>query len=276
MRGRFVIESDSARLTDRVLSAFAAPNATQANNDSLRVGLIPIAYEDGKFKARVQVTVLGSKVPVTTWDIGTSLVSHGVAGQDGSGQIQITRPNTPVVFEQDMEFSPGDYEIVAVARESATDTLLSKEVHGTWPNLNAELATIGSIAVSQPRAGGFLRSGQNRTQGALVIGEDELLRPDEPTAVIALVCRAKDQKRPLTVVRTLIGDGETPVGTTQLDLTVKRCVQVLDLVEPKQLGAGRYRFVVTVSSDGQELTHRERALTVPEAEPAAAAAKTPS
>jgi hypothetical protein len=89
-----------------------------------------------------------------------------------------------------------------------------------------------------------------------------------PTAVIALVCRAKDQKRPLRVVRTLIGETETPVGTTQLDLSTDRCAQVVDLIPPKMLGAGRYRFVVTVSSDGNELTRGERSLTLPEPPPA--------
>ena len=82
--------------------------------------------------------------------------------------------------------------------------------------------------------------------------------------VIALVCRAKDQKRPLDVVRKLIGEQETPVGTTQLAMGADRCAQVVDLIPPKMLGAGRYRFVLTVSSDGNELARVERALTVPE------------
>jgi hypothetical protein len=152
----------------------------------------------------------------------------------------------------------------AVAHEVTTDTLVSKEVHGTWPKIDAELASLGPIAVSQPRAGGFLRNGRKQTEGPLVLAEDEPLRPDVPTAVIALVCRAKDQKRPLRVVRTLIGETETPVGTTQLDLSTDRCAQVVDLIPPKMLGAGRYRFVVTVSSDGNELTRGERSLALPE------------
>jgi hypothetical protein len=82
--------------------------------------------------------------------------------------------------------------------------------------------------------------------------------------VISLVCRAKDQKRPLTVVRTLTGEEETPVGKTELDLTTSRCAQVVDLIPPKTLGAGRYRFVIAVSSDGRELTRGERSLVVPE------------
>jgi hypothetical protein len=264
VRGRLVIQSDNARLTGRVLSAFAAPASGTGGSDAVHVGLIPISYADGTFKARVQIALAGSAVPSTTWDIGASLVTRGAVWQDGSGRIQVTVPNTPVVFEKDMEFAPGDYDLVTVAHEAQTDTVLSKETHGSWPKLDAELASLGPIAVSQRRAGGFLRNGVTQTQGAVVVAEDELLRADAPTAVIALVCRAKDQKRPLDVTRLLIGEQETPVGTTQLDMGSERCAQVLDLIPPKMLGAGRYRFVITVSSDGRELARAERVLTVPE------------
>jgi len=264
VRGRLVIQSDGARLTGRLLSAFAAPTGTGGGDAGIRVGVIPIAYVDGNFMARVQVALAESAVRSTTWDIGTSLVSRGVVWQDDSGRIQVTQPNTPVVLEQDMRFASGDYDLVAVAHEAQTDTVLSREVHGTWPKLDAELVSLGPIAVSQRRAGGFLRNGVMQTQGAVVVAEDELLRPAEPTAVIALVCRAKDQKRPLDVVRTLIGEEETPVGTTQLAMGTERCAQVVDLIPPKMLGAGRYRYVITVSADGNELARGERALTVPD------------
>ena len=95
---------------------------------------------------------------------------------------------------------------------------------------------------------------------------------EAPTAVIAFVCRAKDQKQPLQVVRTLVGEQETPVGMTDLDLKAERCAQVVDLIPARTLGAGRYRFVVTVASGGKALTRVERALVVPETMPVAAAA----
>lgn len=271
VRGRLVVQSESARLTGRVLSAFASPATGVGGSDaSVSIGVIPIAYEAGKFKARVQIALAGTAVPTTTWDIGASVVSRGAVRQDGSGRIQVALPNTSVVFEKDMEFVPGEYDVIAVAHETQTETVLSKEVHGTWPKVDADVASIGPIAVSQRRAGGFLRNGQMATHGAVAVTEDDLLRPDVPTAVIALVCRAKDQKRPLRVARTLVGTTETLVGTTELDLTTQACAQVVDLIPPKILGAGRYRFVVTVTSDGQELTRGERAMIVPEPVPVAA------
>lgn len=266
VRGRLVIQSDSARLTGRMMSAFASPEMDGSGAD-INVGLIPISYKDGKFKARVQVAVPGSPLPSATWDVGASLVAQGTVWQDGSGRIQVTLPNTPVVYEKDMEFSSGEYDIVAVAHELESDTLASKEVHGSWPKIDAELVSLGPIAVSQQLPGGFLRNGVSQTKGAVIIVEGQAVRADTPTAVITFVCRAKDQKRPLTVVRTLIGDAETPVGTTKLDLSTDRCAQVVDLIPPKMLGAGSYRFVIAVSSEGRELSRAERALVVPEKAP---------
>jgi hypothetical protein len=130
------------------------------------------------------------------------------------------------------------------------------------------LASVGPIAVSQRRVGGFVRNGQKQTQGAVVVAENDPLRPDAPIAVIALICRAGDQKHALNVVRTLVGEGETPIGTTEIQATSDRCAQVVDLIPPKTLGAGRYRFVIALSSDGTELARQERTLVVPEPPPA--------
>jgi hypothetical protein len=263
-RGRLIIQSDATRLTGRVLSAFAAPTAIGSTEGGVRVGIIPISYKDGNFMARVQVSVPGSSVPVTTWDLGASVVSKGVVWQDGSGRVQVSLPNTPVIYEKDMKFAPGDYDLVAVAHEVQTDTVSSKEVHGNWPKLDVELVSLGPIAVSQPGTGGFLRDGHSRTQGAVVVSEDEILRGDAPTAVITLVCRAKDQKRPLKVVRTLEGETSTPVGSTELDLSTDRCGQIVDLIPPRTLGSGTYHFVISVTADGNEMARGTRTLVVPE------------
>jgi VWFA-related protein len=264
VRGRLVIQGDSARLTSRLLSAYAAPSAKETTV-ALHVGLIPVGYKDGRYQARVQVSVPPSSIPGTTWDLGASVVTRGTVGQEGSGRISLANPGVPVAWEKDMEFAPGDYDLIAVGHEATTDELTSKEVRGTWPNLDDAVATVGPIAVSQPSKGGFLRDGTSHTSGAVVLDESDPVRADSPTAVITLVCRAKDQKRTLTVVRTLIGDSETPVGKTAVDMGDDRCAQILDFIRPKTLGAGSYRFVVSVVRGGDELAHGERKLFVPEA-----------
>jgi VWFA-related protein len=264
-RGRIVIQSEPVRRTQRILSAFTDPSGGAAPSaKAIHLGVIPISYESGKFKARVQVVVGGSVVPSTTWDVGASLVSRGVVRQDGSGQVQILHPNTPVIFEQDMEFAAGEYDLVAVAREEQTDTVISTEAHRVWPALSTDAPTVGPVAVSQPQAGGFLRNGAKGTQGAVVVAEDQPLRAESPTAVITLVCGAKGSKNRVTATRTLIGETETPVGATEIDFGTQRCAQVLDLIPAKTLGPGSYRYVVSVGANGAELARAERALLVPE------------
>jgi hypothetical protein len=267
-RGRIVIASESTRLTARLMSAYASPEA-KVTTTQVRVGIIPVGYRDGLFTARVQVAVPSTNVPGTTWDMGASLVSSGQVAEDGSGRITLHQAGIPAVWEKDMSFSPGEFELIAVAHEMTTDELASKEVRGAWPKLEAELASFGPIAVSQPTKGGFLRNGQTRTSGAVVAGEEDPLRPDAPTAVVSLVCRAKDQKKPIRVVRTLVGDGETPIGTTDLSMdTNERCAQILDLIPARTLGPGSYRYVIAASSGGQELARAERKMFVPDPAPA--------
>jgi VWFA-related protein len=265
-RGRLVVQSEATRMTSRVLSAYASPEAKVTSN-LVRVGVIPVGYVDGYFKARVQVAVPASKVPGTMWDMGASLVSSGRVAEDGSGRISLPQAGVPAVWEQDMMFSPGEYELVAVAHERTTDELASKEVHGSWPKLEAELASFGPISVSQQTKGGFLRNGAARTSGAVVAGEDDPLRSDAPTAVVSLVCRAKDQKKPIKVTRTLVGESETPVGETEPTLDDERCALILDVIPAKTLGPGSYRYVIAASSAGLELARAERKLFVPDPAP---------
>ena len=273
-RGRLVIESDSRRLTARLLAAYAAPEATKSPV-ALRVGVTPIGWLDGRFEARVQVAIPPTSIPGTTWDLGASLVSRGSVGQEGSGRISVANAGVPVVWEKDMEFYSGSYDLIAVAHESTTDSVASKDVHGTWPNLDLDLATVGPITVSQPARGGFMRNGKTATKGALVVPPDEPLVPGEPTAVISLVCRARDQKKPLHVVRTLLGETETPVGTTDVEMGSDRCVQIVDLIKPKTLGPGVYHYVVAVSSGSEEITRAKADMFVPDA-PAAKPSAAPA
>jgi hypothetical protein len=271
-RGRMVIQSESTRLTARVLSAYASANAKVTSNQ-VRVGVIPVGYKNGLFTARVQVAVPSSKVPGTTWDLGASMVTAGRVAEDGSGRITLPGAGVPAVWEQDMLFSPGEFELVAVAHEMVTDELASKEIKGTWPKLETELASFGPIAVSQPTRGGFLRDGKTKTSGTVIANEEDPIRPDAPTAVVSLVCRAKDQKKPIKVTRKLVGEGETPVGETDLEMeSGERCAQILDVIPPKTLGPGSYRYVIAAWSGGLELARAERKMFVPDPAPVAGGA----
>jgi len=212
-----------------------------------------------------------SRIPGTTWDIGASLVAAGSVAEAGSGRITIPDGSVPAVWEEDMTFPQGAFEIVAVSHDVTKDDIVSHTLRGSWPKLSAQPVSFGPIAVTQQARGGFLRNGASATSGALIVGEGDALEAAAPIAVVSLVCRDKDQKA-ITVTRTLVGEVEVPVGTTELAMEPdERCAQILDLIPPKTLGPGSYRYVITARSGDRELARAERKMFVPDPTPAAAA-----
>jgi VWFA-related protein len=257
-RGRLVVQSENARLTSRLLATFAAPDI-QKGDVPMRVGIIPAGFAKGRYKARVQLAIPGTPVVGATWDLGVSLVSRGEVREDASAQIRTAAPNTPAVFEAEMTFGPGPYELVAVARDATADQTANLRLEGDFPDPDAALAMVGPIAVVQRVNGAFVRGGTAKTSGNLASGESDPLRTDVPTAVVSLVCRAKDQKGALTVERSLVGDTTVDFPSQTLDLGEERCGQILDVIPEGTLGEGKFRFVVRVLGKDGEIAKSERA-----------------
>lgn len=242
-RGRLVLASETSRVTTRLLSRFASPEAVKSDV-ALRVGIAPVGFRDGKYVARIQVAVPPTPFPGTKWDLGASLVARGAVRDETSARIEVAQSGVPVVLEREMSFRPGPFEIVAVAYESTTDQTASARLEGEWPPPNDDLVSFGPVSVSQSAKGAFYRDGTAVTSGVLLHAPEEPLRPDLPTAFLGLVCRAEDQKRAVRVVRKLVGLEEVPVGDTEVEFAGERCVQVLDVLRPGTLGPGGYRYVL--------------------------------
>lgn len=263
-RGRLVLSSEATMLTTKLLSRFATPEAKESDV-ALRVGMMPVGFRDGRWVARVQVAAPPVPYPLSKWDLGVSLVSSGTVRDDASGRIEVATSGTPVVLESEIAFRPGPYEIVAVAYERTGDQQASRRVEGEWPDPDAALVGFGPLSVSQPAKGAFLRDGETRTSGTLVYEESDPLRPELPTAFFGLVCRAKDQKRGVRVVRTLIGSTETPMGDEPFDFAGERCVQMLDVVPPATLGPGAYIYRAVAFGPEGEIARLERKFLTAEA-----------
>jgi VWFA-related protein len=260
-RGRIVLQSDSARLTSRLLAAFASPEATRGDVP-LRIGIVPTGFKNGVFSALVQVGVAGTVLTDSTWDLGASLVSGGQVRDDGSGRVQVKAPRTPVVFEKEMTFHPGPYQIVGVAHETTSNLLASKETEGVWPDLKSSLAMLGPLAFLQPANGAFLRAEKAHTSGTLVVGERDPILEDAPLAIVGIVCRSADQKGVLHVLRRVVGEGEASFPPLDLELGEDRCALFRDLVAPKTLGPGEFRFEVRVLDHDKEVAKVERPFVV--------------
>ena len=262
-RGRLVVQSESSRLTSRLLSTFAAPEM-EANDVPLRVGVVPVGFEKGRFKARVQVAIPPQPVAGAVWDLGISLVSKGEVRDDTSGRVSVPIPNIPIVLEHEMEFGSGSYELVAVAHEATTEQTAAARLEGSFPDLDDKLATVGPISILQPTTGAFLRNGATRSTGTILFGEGDPLALESATAAIGLVCRARDQKGALRVERSLVGESETRFPDQTLDLGAERCAQILDVIPEKTLAPGRFRYVIRVFGTQGEIAREERAFLVPE------------
>ena len=61
-----------------------------------------------------------------------------------------------VVFEEEMKFPPGPFELVAVGHEITTDQVVSRKLEGNWPNPNKLPVTLSPIVVLQPEIAAFL------------------------------------------------------------------------------------------------------------------------
>ncbi len=256
-RGRLVIQSESARRTTRLLSSFATASAASTDHRISGV-VVPTGYEDGLFSALVQVTVPGTAVQGATWDLGASLVTEEKVRADASGQVLAATPGVRVVFEEEMRFPPGPFELVAVGHEITTDQVVSRKLEGNWPNPNKMPVTLSPVVVLQPESAAFLRAGILREQGPLGYREREPLDTSRPTALVGLVCRSKGNRNRLTVLRTLSGDTEAEFPRLQFEDGGERCVQYRDMVPANVMTAGEFRFLVTVVEKGEIIATAER------------------
>ncbi|MCP3980109.1 MAG: hypothetical protein GY716_12455, partial [bacterium] len=262
VRGRMVFQSESARRTSELLRAFAAPDVV---NDpfQVQVHVVPTGFADGEYQGLLQISVPQSPLPSATWDIGASIVRTDKVRDELSGRVTVNSPGVPIVFESEIEFRPGVYEIVAVAHETNSGLIASERIALDWPDPNRSKATISPISLLQPVPGAFLRSGESRPEGSLALEVGELVRGELPSAWVGVVCRGKKERGPLRVERNLTGESVVPLPPVDLDLSEDRCAQLRDLVPANTLGPGHYRYELRVlEPEGRELSTDVRQFAV--------------
>jgi VWFA-related protein len=256
-RGRTVIQSESARLVARLLSAFTVGAANDVDFD-LRANLVPTAFERGAYDALLQISVPGTGIPDARWELGASLISRDKVLDEVAGTLSAGRPDVPLVLEREIEIRPGPHEIVAVAHESSLGFVLSEHLQVAWPDPNDRPVTCGPLALLQPTAGAFVRAGDTRIVGSLARSATEPVSADLPTALMGLVCRSRRHQGVLRVERTLIGDTAVEFPSLEFELAAERCAQIRDLIPAGSLRPGPYRYVMQVLHDGAMLHEASR------------------
>lgn len=271
VKGVLVVQSEEARRASRLLAAFAAPEAVTSDLPVLGA-IVPTGYADGKFTALVQLAVPGSPLAGTTWDLGLSLVSRGRVREDASGRVSVSGAGVPVIFETQMSFAPGPFELISVVHEVSADAVSTGRLEGVWPDPDDESVTVGPIAVVQPAEGVFLRDTERRLSGSRAVGPREAARVDLPTALIGIVCRGPG-KHQVRLQRVLAGESSAEFPEQEIDLGRDRCAIFADRIPAGTMTAGGFRYEVRVVEHDVELTSavREFAATGGQAQPASAA-----
>jgi VWFA-related protein len=145
-RGQISVQSESRRLTSRLMAAFASPEAAQSQFP-VRGVVVPTGYVDGRYSALVQLRAPGSPLPASSWDLGLSLISRGEVAADTSGRVSVSGPGVPVVLETEMSFRPGPFKLVGVAHETTGNDVGTGEIENDWPDPDEAPVTLGPIAI---------------------------------------------------------------------------------------------------------------------------------
>ena len=257
-RGRLVVQSASARRTSQLVNAFASRGEAGDEPLEVRANIVPIGFRKGGFTALLQISVPPAPLQGATWDMGASVITRDKVDIEASGRISVPLPGLPVVFEKELSFRPGSYEVISVAHEASTGLISSTQSELDWPDPRKEAITTTPVAVLQPVPGAFLRDEATRKSGSLARAVEEPLSTNLPTALVSLVCRGRKHKGPVTVSRTLVGNTEVEFPSVSPDLTEESCAQIRDLVPAKTLGEGYYRYRVTVMNGDETLHEADR------------------
>lgn len=256
VRGRLVVQSPSAKRTASLLRAFGSPDSIE-DPFELHAHLVPTGFSDGAYTALLQLSVPGTPLQSATWELGASVVHRQKIHDEVSRRLTVRSPGVPVVFEHEIRFRPGEYEIVSVAHETRTGMISSIQETLVWPDPDGRPATSCPIAILQPADAAFMRGDESRVSGALARGSDEWIDPELPLALVAVVCRGRRDRGPLQVERVLVGESVLKLPPLSLDVTSDRCAQVRDLIPAGTLGPGTYRYGISHANDGvlEELAH---------------------
>jgi VWFA-related protein len=256
-RGRIVIQSESARRTSELLRAFGSAGAL-SDPFELRAALVPTGFEDGQYSALLQLSVPGTPLQGSTWDLGATLVAREKIRDETSGRLSISGPGVPLIYESEIRFKPGAYELISVAHEGSSGLIASDELRFDWPAIDGSPATVGPIALLQPGEGAFLRDGETRSSGSVARVPSDGVLTDRPVALVGLVCRGRRQKGELEIRRSLVGASVTEFPQLEFDLELDRCAQLRDVVPEMTLAPGFYRYEVRVFQDERKLAEGQR------------------
>lgn len=251
VRGRLVVQSPAARLSGRLLAAFA--DAGQGEAIGVQAQLVPTGFADGVYTALLQVRVPGTSLLGASWDLGVSIVGKARVVHDSAGKIKVARSGVPAVLEREVRLEPGSYELVSVAHETTSGLVLSGLTRVDWPDPDRRSATIGPLSLLQPATAAFDRSGRTRGKGSVALSAGDPVDRGLPVAVVGLVCRGRRPQPELHARRSVVGQQASEFPALNVQFGADRCVQFRDILPAEKLRTGSWRWEVQLVDGEREV-----------------------
>ncbi|MCP3981790.1 MAG: hypothetical protein GY716_21010 [bacterium] len=263
-RGQIIFESRSKRQTARLLAAFVTPDSGTSTS-TVKASIVPTGFEDGHYSALFQAGVGGSPLPGAVWDIGLSVVARGKVRQQKSGRIEVSEAGVPVVFEAELEFDHGPYEIIVVAHERTEDRIVRGQLAGSFPDSSETVAIARPIAIVRGAEAAFLRDGEvRRTHSGLlsVSSAADYADPTRTNIALALLCRDKGKgSQSFILRRSLSGENsvEFPQATIEFQ-NGERCIVNRDTIPPNTMNSGEFTYSIELrrKKKGEPIASAER------------------
>jgi hypothetical protein len=254
-QGRIVVPSPESIERLRLLAAFVDP--ASSDDGSLRVLLIPRGGDGKTWKAAVQLRLRPSGLPDDSAELGASIVRRDKVTDHFASSIATKSGSRAMVLEKSLNIVPGEFSVVAVARDAKRDDIGSTRLDADWPSPAKSTAAIAPIAVLQAGLAAMSKDGTVGSSGSLARDVDEMLDPSASVTLETVVCRGARANAPIVIERWLedgLANEFAPMTIAEAD---GPCVQTVDVVRVGRLRPGvvDYRVVARV---GDEIVAQER------------------
>jgi hypothetical protein len=254
-QGRIVVPSQASIERSRLLAAFVDP--ASADDGSLRALLIPRGGDGKTWKAAVQVRLRPTGLPDNSAELGVSIVRRDKVTDHFASSIATKIGSRAMVLEKSLNIAPGEFSVVAVARDAKRGDVGSTRLEADWPSPAKTIAAIAPIAVLQVGPAAMSKDDGISSSGSLARDVDEKLDPSASVTLETVVCRGARANTPIVIERWLEDGLPNDFAPVTIANTEGPCVQTVDVVRAGRLRPGvvDYRVVARV---GDEIVAQER------------------
>jgi hypothetical protein len=248
-QGSIVVPSPASIERARLLAAFTDP--ASSDDGSLRALLIPRGGDGKTWKASLQLRLRPAGLPDNSAELGASIVRHDKVTDHFASSIATKSASRAIVLEKTLDFAPGKFAVVAVARDAKRGEIGSTRLDADWPSPAKSQAAIAPIAVLQTGRAAMSKDGVLQSSGSLARDVDETLDPSASVTLETVVCRGATTTAPVIVERWLedgLSKDFAPMTIAQTDAP---CLQTVDAVPAGRLKSGvvDYRVVARIGDE---------------------------